>query len=138
MYGEALERVCLDLRMKVGEHTHDVKIKVHNTKCSLDVAGFHDVVAKRFDHLDNLTVGEYFAKNVITKIVEQINANIDITELNNKLRAMANEGKTSWVQHQCQTPFSKYILALVMIKTIFLQVYFIRNDQLRLFLSFLS
>ena len=93
MYGEALERVCLDLRMKVGEHTHDVKIKVHNTKCSLDVAGFHDVVAKRFDHLDNLTVGEYFAKNVITKIVEQINANIDITELNNKLRAMANEGK---------------------------------------------
>ena len=22
--------------MKVGEHTHDVKIKVHNTKCSLE------------------------------------------------------------------------------------------------------
>ena len=49
-----------------------------------------------------------------------------------------NSKKTSWVQHQCQTPFSKYILALVMIKTIFLQVYYIRNDQLRLFLSFLS
>ena len=53
MYGEALERVCIDLQMKVGEHTHDVKVKVHNTKCSLDVAGFHGIVAKRFEHLDN-------------------------------------------------------------------------------------
>ena len=86
MFGEALERVCLDLQMKVGQHTHDVKIKVRNTKCSLDVAGFHDTVARRFEHLDNQTVGEYFAKNIITKIVEHIEANVDISELNNNLR----------------------------------------------------
>ena len=48
------------------------------------------------------------------------------------------EHNTSWVQHQCQTPFSKYILALVMRKTIFLQVNYIHNDQLGLFFSFLT
>ena len=57
-YDEALERVCLDLRMNVAGHLHDVKIKVHNTKCSLDVAAFHDEVGKKFIHLDNLTVGQ--------------------------------------------------------------------------------
>ena len=45
--------VCIDLQMKVGEHSHDVKVKVHNTKCSLDVNGFHGIVAKWFEHLDN-------------------------------------------------------------------------------------
>ena len=58
LYGQALERVCLDLRMTVSNTSHDVKIKVHNTMCSIDVAGFHDEVAKKFSHLYDLTVGE--------------------------------------------------------------------------------
>ena len=41
-YGQAEERFCLDLQMKVKEHVHDVKMIVHNTKCSLNVQGFHD------------------------------------------------------------------------------------------------
>ena len=92
-YGEALERVCLDLNMRVSEHSHDVKVKVPNTKCILDVAGFHDEVGKRFPHLFNLTVGKYFANHIITKIVDRINDNVDISKLNDFLRIMATEGK---------------------------------------------
>ena len=77
----------------IGEHKHDVKIKLHNTKCSLDVAAFHAVVSQRFHHLQDLTVGEYFAKFIITKLVDTINAQTDITKLNDLLRRMAPEGK---------------------------------------------
>ena len=62
MFGEALERICLDMQMPVGDHTHDVKMKVHNTKCSVDIQAFHETVEQRHDHLNNQTVGEYFAK----------------------------------------------------------------------------
>ena len=92
-YGEALDRVCLDLRMIVGDHNYDVKVKVHNTKCSLDVSGFHGEVAKRHPLLNNLTVGEYFAEHILTSMVEKINTNVNITELNDKLRELATEGK---------------------------------------------
>merc|ERR1719244_215936 len=92
-YGKALERVCLDLRMKVGDFTHDVKIKVHNTKCSIDVAAFHSKLDQRFVHLNNLTVGEYFAEFIITEIVEYIDKTVDITKLNDHLRVLASEGK---------------------------------------------
>ena len=37
-YGEALERICIDLQMTVEKETYDIKLKIHNTKCSLDVA----------------------------------------------------------------------------------------------------
>ena len=92
-YGQALERVCLDLRMNICNMTHDVKIKVHNTMCSIDVAGFHDEVAKRFNHLHNLTVGEYFANHIIANIVEVIDTTVDISKLNEHLRLLASEGK---------------------------------------------
>ena len=92
-YGQALERICLDLSMKVSNHSHDVKIKVHNTKCSIDVAALHDEVGKTFEHLFNLTVGEYFAKHVVVNIVEMINSTVNITELNEHLRFLATEGK---------------------------------------------
>ena len=48
-FDKAEERICLDLEMKVQEFVHHVKIKVHNTKCSLDVQGFHDKPEKRKD-----------------------------------------------------------------------------------------
>ena len=56
-YGEALERVCLDLRMNINNKYHDVKIKVHNTKCSLDVAALHAELGTTYEHLNGLTVG---------------------------------------------------------------------------------
>ena len=79
--------------MKVEGNKHDVKIKVYNTKCSLDVQGFHGDYAKRFEHLHNLTVGEYFAKHVICRVVDKINKTVDINKLNNHLRVLAIEGK---------------------------------------------
>ena len=95
-YGQALERVCLDLRMKINNNIHDVKIKVHNTKCSLDVAAFHtDEIWEKFPHLNNLSVGEYFAKFIVTDIVKHIDENTDITRLNEHLRYLATEGKKS-------------------------------------------
>ena len=92
-YRGAEERICLDLQMKVNDNIHDVKIKAHTSKCSLDVAGLRDKTSKRFDHLHNLTVGEYFAKHIIVKIVERIENSLDITELNKQLRMLANDGK---------------------------------------------
>ena len=94
-YGAAQERICLDLQMTVGDKKHDVKIKVHNTKCSLDVQGFHDAKSKRFEHLFDLTVGEYFANHVITKIVARINSSFDISKLNTLLRSLATDGKNA-------------------------------------------
>ena len=79
--------------MKIKENVHHVKIKVHNTKCSLDVQGFHDESNKRFEHLDNYTVGEYFAHNIITHVVNKINNTVDIQKLNDHLRLLATEGK---------------------------------------------
>ena len=93
LYGQAEERICLDLSMKVQGTEHDVKIKVYNTRCSLDVQGFHDDYSKRFDHLQNLTVGEFFAEHIITKVVEKISKNVDIIKLNDYIRSLATEGK---------------------------------------------
>ena len=105
-YGEAEERICLDLTMKVHGNKHDVKVKVYNTRCSLDVQGFHGDYTKRYDHLNNLTVGEYFAKHVIFSVVEKINKTVDIKKLNNHLRVLAIEGKkaakTKAVKKHCK------------------------------------
>ena len=79
--------------MKVGDHTHDVKLKVHNTKCSIDVARKSGTLKERFEHLHNLTVGEYFAEHIISKIVERIDKSFDISTLNLHLKRLANEGK---------------------------------------------
>ena len=92
-YGKALERVCLDLRMNVLNHTHDVKIKVHNTKCSLDVAAQNDELGKTHKHLNDLTVGQYFATHIIANIVEIINEKVDISLLNEHVRKLALDGK---------------------------------------------
>ena len=92
-YGEALERICVDLQMKVNNKNHNIKLKVHNTKCSIDVARQNGTLQERFDYLNNLTVGEYFATHVIRKIVERIDSSFDIPNLNRHLKRLANEGK---------------------------------------------
>ena len=40
-----------------------------------------------------MTVGEYFAEHVITKVVEKISKNVDISKLNDHLRVLAAEGR---------------------------------------------
>ena len=92
-YGDALERICIDLLMKVDNKTYDIKLKVHNTKCAIDVARQNGTLKERIDHLFNLTVGEFFAIHVIEKIVHRINQTFDITNLNIHLKKLANEGK---------------------------------------------
>ena len=62
-----------------------LKIKVYNTRCSLDVQGFHGDYTKRYEHLHNLTVGEYFAEHVIFIVEKKINKTVDIKKLNNHL-----------------------------------------------------
>ena len=94
-YGEALDRICLDLQMRVGDKIHNVKLKVYNTKCSMDVARQRGTLKERFDHLHNLTVGDYFASHIISKIVEKIDKSFDISKLNMYLKKLANEGKKS-------------------------------------------
>ena len=92
-YGDALERICIDLQMKVNHKTYDIKLKIYNTKCSIDVARQKGTLNERIENLFNLTVGEYFAMHVIAKIVEKINQSFDITKLNMHLKKLANEGK---------------------------------------------
>ena len=96
LYDQAEERICLDLQMKIKDYTHSVKVKVYNTKCSLDVQGFNDKKnkhTKRFEHLNNRTVGEYFAEEIISKVVATIDANVDISKLNSRLKVLASEGR---------------------------------------------
>jgi hypothetical protein len=59
----------------------------------LDVARMNGLLKERFEHLNNLTVGEYFAKHIISNIVERINTSFDISKLNMHLKTLANEGK---------------------------------------------
>ena len=91
LYGEAEERICLDLRMVIKEVEHKVKLIVHNTKCSINVQGCGDSYSQKFDHLDNLTAGEYFASHVIAKVVKIIDDSVDISKLNDYLRKLATE-----------------------------------------------
>ena len=93
MYGEALERICLDMEMTVAGHKHDVKMEIHNTKYSLDIQGFHETVEQKHVHLNNQTVGEYFAKNFLSPIFTKLERKVDISKLNNYLRNLAKEGK---------------------------------------------
>ena len=71
MYGDAEERICLDLKMTVKDIERKVKLKVHNTKCSLDVQECGDSYSKKYSHLGNMTVGEYFATNNSTMGLHQ-------------------------------------------------------------------
>ena len=102
LYGNAMERICLDVEMPVGDKKHDVKIKVHNTKCSMDIQGFHETVEKKHVHLNNLTIGEYFAKSILTSIVDKLEQKFDINKLNDHLRALAKEGKKTSKSKQAE------------------------------------
>ena len=93
LYDQTEERICLDLSMKVKDFDHFIKIKVHNTKCSLDVQGFYGQYEKRYEHLDNRTVGEYFSQEVISALVQKINNEVDVNRLNNHIKNLATEGK---------------------------------------------
>ena len=89
---EAEERFCLDMCMVVGDHSHDLKVKVYNTTCALDVQVVKDEVHKVVEHLRNKTVGEYFANIIIPKVVEYIEKNVNIKALNELYMKLARDG----------------------------------------------
>ena len=97
---EAEDRFILDMKMEVGDHSHALKIKVYNTKCSLDAQGLKGEVQKVFEHLGNRTVGEYFVYIVISKIVEYLERNLNIKELNEKYLKLAREGFKTAKKHE--------------------------------------
>ena len=59
----------------------------------MDIQGFHGTVEEKHAHLDNQTLGEYFAKNILYLIVTKLQRCFDIGKLNDLLRKLANEGK---------------------------------------------
>ena len=69
-YGAAEERINLDLQVALNGESHDLKIKVHNTTCALDVQALGVPLKTTFPHLSGLTCAEYFCLNIRTKVVE--------------------------------------------------------------------
>ena len=92
-YGEATERICLDLSITVQGYEHFVKLKVHNTTCAIDVQAEKDDPKKSFTHLGEQTVGEFFAKEYIAKVVVYLQKYLNINKLNDLCRKMALDGK---------------------------------------------
>ena len=95
MYGATEERMCLDLAVKMMGQEHSVKMKVYNTAAAMDFAGTGHPPEKRFDHLENRTVGEAFVDFILKKIVDHLAGRIDIERLNDAVSKMAVKGKSS-------------------------------------------
>ena len=60
LYGNAEERMLLDIKIIIHGKEHFLKMKVYNTTCAMDFQAVKHDVDKRFDHLNGLTVGEFF------------------------------------------------------------------------------
>ena len=88
---EAVERILLDMKMTVNDKEHEVKIRVYNTLCSLDVTGkgAATIAAKKHEHLENNTVAGYFIEKVMPKVVQYLRNNFDIPKLNEYCRKLA-------------------------------------------------
>ena len=98
---KADSKVCFDVKMEVDENIHFVKICAYITKCSMDFSGMnkHQAVKsradhspdKRFPHLDNKTVGAYFAENVVPKLVGKIGEKVDFAKVNDIIKELARK-----------------------------------------------
>ena len=91
---KAEERFNLDLDMKVGVNIYELKVKIYNTICSLDVQaiGNPTKVKKIYEALGNVSLGEYFATKIVPKLVEDLNSMLNIKEINEKYMQLAREG----------------------------------------------
>ena len=98
---KADSKVCLDMKMEVNNHVHFVKLCAYITNYGIDVAGMskHQPMkaradhapGKRFPHLENKTVGEYFAGNIIPKMIEKIGEKVDYNKVNHAVRKLARK-----------------------------------------------
>ena len=86
----AEETVLLDLKMFVNQKEHDLKIKIYNTKCSMDIGAKGSNPEKKFEHLENFTAGEYFARKVIPEFVKTLSNKLNIEKLNEECRKLQN------------------------------------------------
>ena len=89
---EAEETVLLDLKIVVSGNEHEVKAKIYNTKCSMDVEAKGTSPENKFKHLGNFTVGEYFARKIIPEFVDNISLRLNIKMINEECRKLALKG----------------------------------------------
>ena len=94
LYGNAEERMLLDIKIIIHGKEHFLKMKVYNTTCAMDFQAVKHDVDKRFDHLNGLTVGEFFAQSVV-EIANILCKKIDIEKLNSYIKQLALEGKNA-------------------------------------------
>ena len=59
---EIESRVLIDIKLNLQEHDHKVKIKVYNTKCSMDFQATGGSINKKFIYLSNQTVGRIYGQ----------------------------------------------------------------------------
>ena len=93
LYGNAEERMLLDLKVTIKDQDHFIKMKVYNTTCGMDFQALKHNTDKKFDHLDGLTVGEYFTQTIVVDIAKTISKKVDIEKLNNHIKKLAIEGR---------------------------------------------
>ena len=95
LYGNAEERMLLDIKITIHGKDHFLKMKVYNTTCAMDFQAVKHDIDKRFDHLNGLTVGEFFAQKVV-EIANILCKKIDIEKLNSYIKQLALEGKNAF------------------------------------------
>ena len=93
LYGNAEERMLLDLKVMIKGQEHFVKMKVYNTTCGMDFQALKHDIDKRFDHLDGRTVGEFFTQKIIVEIANTLCNKVDIKKLNDYIKKLALVGK---------------------------------------------
>ena len=93
LYGNAEERMLLDLKVVIKDQEHFLKMKVYNTTCGMDFQALKHNTDKKFEHLDGRTVGEYSTQTIVVDIVNTICEKIDIEKLNNYIKKLAIDGK---------------------------------------------
>ena len=93
LYGNAEERMLLDLKVIIKGQEHLVKMKVYNTTCGMDFQALKHDLDKKFDHLDGRTVGEFFTQEIVVEIANTLCNKVDIKKLNNYIKKLALDGK---------------------------------------------
>ena len=102
-YGQskAEERILLDLTMTVNKKQYDLKVKIYNTQCSLDVVARGNSPQKKFKALGDFTGGEYFARVIVPKLVQLLASKLDIKAINELCRLQATLGLKNSTSSVC-------------------------------------
>ena len=104
LYGTsgAEERVIVDLKFTKDMHSHYVQIRVYNTASSMDFSGVNKYFLAphkpsnkpeiNFEHLGGKTAGEFFATEIMDKVVKAIENLVDLDVVNEYVRKLSIEG----------------------------------------------